>query len=307
MICFFSGWHASRKKRELHVIKRGGLKDRCFAYPTIEKLDHKQFASYTYAPWQQEVYKTDLDNNVGIMMDSGAFAFRHFNNKFKANLPESFIIEPYVKFCLAEQHKWKLYFTLDLALNAEGNYARHKALIKRGIFPAPVFHGDDSVEYIKRYADLGCDVIGCASPRQLRTTLSAKRRYLDTVFNEVAKLNMRIHGLAMTSVWQMLSYPFWSVDSSSWTRCASVGCLMRFDPVRMRNTILHVSEVQSSKSVSMDKAAQRRLEKELGDEGWDYQLLRTDFTERHCYNAATMMKVVEVAEKRQHGGYNLLW
>ena len=308
MRCYLSGWHASRKERELAIIQTGAMKYRCFAFATLHKLAHKKFASFTYAPWQKEVYETDLANGIGIMMDSSAVGWRHMLNKTGEIVPDEILTEPYLDFCKKESHKWDFYFTLDLQISAPFIYEMQKKLFKLGIKTTPVYHGDDNVDYLKRYVDMGSDLIGIASPRKFRSSLSGKRRYLDTCFNLAEKLNFKVHGLAMTSVWQMLHYPFYSVDSSSWTRCASVGCLMKFDPQRRRVTILHVSDREdSSKKIHLSVESQGRLRRELEDEGWDFKLLQSDHVERHKYNAITMQKITDLATAGKTSSWELLW
>lgn len=307
MKIYFSGWHASRKVRELEVIATGAVKQRCFAFATLHKLAHKRFSSFTYAPWQKEVYETDIAQGIGIMLDSSAVGFRHYRKKFKDDVPDEILSDPYIDFCRKEGHRLDFYFTLDLQASSPFIYAMQKKMFKLGLKPVPVYHGDDSTDYLKRYVDMGSDLIGIGGVHMLRSNLKDKRRYLDTCFNLAEKWNFKIHGLAMTAVWQILKYPFYSIDSSSWTRTASVGCLMKFDLQRERVTILHVSDQDSSKRLTLSTESQARLRKELEDEGWDFHKLQTDHVARHCYNAITMQKIVALADSRKTSSWELLW
>ena len=79
---------------------------------------------------------------------------------------------------------------------------------------------------------------------------------------------------------------------------------MRFDTVRERMTILHVSSKVCGKVdgkvglLKQNRVAMLRLEDELKEEGFELAKLRDDFTERHVYNAIAMARATPPAPIR---------
>lgn len=312
MRCYLAGWQASNTKRETRGIKAGVIKHRCFSFANMVKIPGLPY----YLPGTEQGYQACTKAKVGIMMDSGVFSYRTHkafltrSGKSIESLPdEDTYIRMYVKWCKEFAHLWDFYVTVDIAVVAKDNFERHIKLEKMGIRPVPVFHGDDSVEYLRRYADRGYDFICIGSPRSLRTTVRQTRQYMDAVFNEGEKHSLKFHGLAMTTPWLMLDYPFASIDSSSWSRSAGYGCIMRFDDNTDRLSILHVSDRESSAGkLHLNGKAFSRVKAEVESQGYDFQEIQTDHTARHMYNASTMLHMADVAEKRHRtGSWRLLF
>lgn len=315
MRCFLSGWQATNGEREKTVIDTGYIKHRCYSYTVLIELPGLK--GYAFCPHMIEAYKQTLkaEPSIPIMMDSGVFSYRSFKIKMaklgKATpklLTEEQFIESYVDWVKKHQHLWAIYFTVDLDVCAADIYKRHKRLLKLGIKPVPVFHGDDSIDYMTRYHDLGHKLIGIGSPIWLRSNMTHRRRYLDAVFNHAAKLNLEIHGLALTAAWVMIGYPFWSTDSSSWSRVASTGCLLKFDEHRGRMTTVHVSDRGISAKQSSNSSARMTaaIKEETEALGFDFELLRTDFVERHKWNAMEMQRMTDYCTTKHRSTWNML-
>ncbi len=311
-ICFLAGYQASTTERELRLVNSGAVTHRCFSFANLVKIPGLPY----YLPGAMQGYQVCLKHGVGIMMDSGVFSYRTHRAYLKrtgkdlSQLPsEEAYVELYVDWCKKHQKKWDFYVTIDLDIFSEENCVRHAMLEKMGIRPMPVVHGDDSIDkYLKIYADRGYTYICIGVYRKLRTTVSQQRRYLDAVFNVGAKLGLEFHGLAVTTPWMVLSYPFRSIDSSSWSRAAGYGSIMRFDSHTERMSTLHISERMSSSSkLHQNSAALARVKKEIEAEGYDFTELQNDHTARHQYNAATMQKLVKAADaKHRTGGWRFL-
>jgi hypothetical protein len=306
--CFLAGWQASNTARETRAIKAGVIKNRCFSFANMVKVPGLPF----HLPGTEQGYHACVKHKVGIMMDSGVISYRTHreyllrSGKGLGSLPEADdYIRMYVEYCKEFAHLWDFYVTIDFGIVAKDNFERHIKLEKMGIRPMPVFHGDDTEEYLRRYADRGYTYIGIGTSKiQHRTTVFKKRQYLDTVFNAGVKYGLEFHGLAMTAPWIMLDYSWRSVDSSSWSRTAGYGCILRFDPDTDRISILHVSDRDSSAGkLHLNGGAMKRVQRELESEGYDFHEIQTDHTVRHIYNAATMLKLAAAAEARHSVGH----
>jgi len=225
--------------------------------------------------------------------------------------PEEFV-ELYVTWVKKYHKKWDFYVTTDMRPVAPEVFEWHKLLETKGIRPVPVFHGDVHVDWLKRYVDRGYTYICLGGATTSRSGKRGLAQYLDTLFNFGAKNNVKFHGLAMTSPWIMMTWPWHSVDSSWWSRSAGYGSIMRFSDVTERMSILHISPRESKTAVKdaifkANKTAMQRLREELKHEGFDLDFLREDFTERHVLNARTMMQMAAAATRRQRGTWNLLF
>lgn len=310
MNVYLAGWQGSTLEREERAIKAGVIKHRCISFANVVKIPGLPY----YVKGIHAGYTQCVKHGVGIMMDSGVFSYRTHKSylmrtkKGLGTLPElDDYIRLYVEFCKANHKKWDFYVTVDLTKVASKNIIIHKRLEKMGIRPMPVFHGDDTIEYLRRYHDMGYDYI-CVGSVTMKATVTKARRYFDSIFNMGAKLGLTFHGLAQTAPWVMLDYSWRSVDSSSWSRAAGYGCILRFNEEKSRMSTMHISDRMSSvarlhRNPKMSQAVKRDVEAE----GYDFAELQSDHTARHIYNAATMLKLAAVADKRQGGGFNLLF
>jgi hypothetical protein len=143
------------------------------------------------------------------------------------------------------------------------------------------------------------------SDPRTRTSVRQKRAYFDSAFNMLEKLSMTAHGLAVTAPWLVLSYPWYSVDSSSWSRAAGYGNIIRFNVRTGRMTSLHISEkgnVANVKSMSLDAmACGKAMKKAIEAEGYDFAELQASYTARHEYNAFTMQELAKAANSHNRG------
>lgn len=312
MKIYLAGWQASRRLRELEVIHKAGIDGRCFSFANLFKI--KGFPYYING--FQGSYEACLENNVGIMMDSGVFSYRNYKQLLlkKGESLDDFpteeeFIDMYVAYCKEHSKKWDWYATVDMERSAPKIYKWHKLVLSKGIKPAPVYHGDAGLDWIKRYHDLGHDFIALGSHKTLRSSRRHWSQYLDAAFNEGARLGVEFHGLAMTAPFVMLGWPWRSVDSSWWTRSAGYGSIMHFDPVKERMSILHVSpRIGDAKGQGLkhNSVAMGKLKEEVEAQGFDFEMLQTDFTARHIYNAKAMMLLAQTATKKQRSSWEQL-
>lgn len=303
MKIYLAGYQASTTKRESYLINKGGVTARCISFANIVKIKNLPF----FVKGIREGYDVCLKKKVGIMMDSGVVSLLTYGMWLKKKnkpikLPnKDEYTQLYVDFCKKYSKLWDFYVTLDFRKNCAEIFETQKRLESMGIFPAPVYHGDDTIDWLKKYSDRGHKLIciGAVSHRALPGRKGdVRRRYLDEVFNAGVKLGLEFHGLAVTSPYLILEYPWKSCDSSSWSRAAGYGCIIRFNEDTGRMNTVHVSEralPTSAQRISLlnNKRAFQRLKEEIEREGYDFAKIRNDHTERHLYNARTMIKLAE--------------
>ena len=304
MNVYLAGWQSETLEREKRLLKAGVFTHRCFSFANVTEIPG--------FPWHLEGveagYKLCLKRGVGIMMDSGVFSLRTYRRylekkgKSTASMPdEETFIRLYVDFCKKSAANWDFCVTVDFTKVSKKNFRVHERLEAMGIRPLPVFHGDDSVDWLRRYADKGYQYVCIGNVPKTRKGQPMTRRYLDNVFAAGARLGLEFHGLAMTSVWIMLGYPWKSVDSSSWARAAGYGCIMDWDGRTNRMSTIHVSDRGKSR-INDNSAAMGRVREHVTAKGYDFDLLREDHIYRHQYNASVMRDLGEFATRAHRPG-----
>ena len=302
---YAAGWQSGTLEREKRLLKAGVFTHRCFSFANLITIPGLPW----HLPGVEAGYKLCLNKGVHIMLDSGVFSLRTYRNylerkgKSTSTVPDGEdYVRMYVEFCKKWAGKIEFAVTVDFTCDCKANFKRHVQLEKLGLRSIPVYHGDDSLDYVRRYADRGYDYICIGNPTDAgHKKHSALRRYLDAVFNLGVKLKLGFHGLAMTAPWSMLDYDWRSIDSSSWARVAGFGSILGWNEHTRRLSTLHISDKQAgvSRVHGNAKAMQHVREHVLAD-GYDFDLLRVDGIYRTQYNAATMQKLVAFAGA-QHG------
>lgn len=127
-------------------------------------------------------------------------------------------------------HKWHGHFTiyanLDVIFGPEATYANQKALESLGLNPMPVFHTGEPWHHLERYLDEGYTYI--ALGKLLGNSWSKLRPWLHKAFR-IAGDRAVFHGFGLTAWNAIRTFPFYSVDSSSWTSPYRFGTLRLFE------------------------------------------------------------------------------
>lgn len=295
-VIYLSGSFGSLPLTEKQWLKRTKCKTRCFSFAYTCK------DAFYYNKRMADALEESLKCGCGIMMDSGAFSFHQFlkkqfgeisAKKRKSKYQHTDIdrlrdetVELYVEYCKRDQKKWDFYVTFDFRKHCPTIYAMTKELEKRGIRPIPVYHGDQSLEWIERYCKEGYKLIGIGNSG--RTQFEDFRYYYDQVFNITEKYGVKTHGLAVTSLSLMFQYPWYSVDSATWVKVAAYGKIIYIDPYRNVIGQLHVSEKTSSMKGSyngLPGTVQKTIRNQVEGYGFDFDKVRQSLPERCVYNA----------------------
>lgn len=101
---------------------------------------------------------------------------------------------------------------------------------KHGLKPVPVVHYGTDLKWLRKYIKEGYDLIGIGG---LVGSFGSSGRepvflWLDQVFNLVCDNPkrlpcVRLHGFGATLYELLIRYPWWSVDSTTWTKIAAYG------------------------------------------------------------------------------------
>jgi hypothetical protein len=99
-----------------------------------------------------------------------------------------------------------------------------------GITPVPVVHFGTSLKWLQFYIDEGYDLIGIGGLVG-RTAQENCRQWIDRCFDLVCDTpdrtpKVKLHGFGVTVYELLIRYPWWSVDSTSWTKVGAYGGIL---------------------------------------------------------------------------------
>lgn len=298
---FLSGWYGTGTENETALVERTPIKARCFSYWNAHP------SALRHTPRVEEALHVCEEKKAIIMMDSGVFGLREeirrAQNKkdYKAQQKlEDFketMLEEYAKYVIQDGHLWDFYVTLDMARDAAKILEWHNRLEALGTRPTPVFHGDAPMKYMEIYRDKGYKRV-CIGITQAQDTRLNKMRYLEKMFEFGAKYDIKYHGLAFTAIREMKRYPWDSVDSSTWSRLASMGCICIFDPSVEKMSLLHISVRDSNMENSfnmMSPEVKKDIRARIEKEGFDFDVLADSQLDRHIWNARAFQTMAEYA------------
>ncbi len=160
--------------------------------------------SGAYSAWTKGV-TVDLEKYAAfILANKGAFAVVANLDVIPGGpgrIPSSAEIEK------AAEEGWENWLTLT------------KMLCPAGIVPLHTYHRGENIRWLKRLMG-EADYFGIGG-LALKIGTSAKRAYLDEIMplltDEAGWPIRKLHGFGLTSLSMMRRYPWWSVDSSSWS------------------------------------------------------------------------------------------
>ncbi len=160
--------------------------------------------------------------DVRIFADSGAFSAMSKGAPIEQGR--------YVDWVKANSGIFEVYSNLDVIGDPKRSQENLDTMEAAGLRPIPVFHTGSPMVVLDRlverypYVALGGMVPWSKDPAKLGAWMRA-------CFAR-AKPETRFHGFGMTS-WDLIrAFPWYSVDSSSWTACFRFGTLALFDPTR---------------------------------------------------------------------------
>jgi hypothetical protein len=144
---------------------------------------------------------------------------------------------------------WPLFdfaFTLDVIGDPAASRASHDDLEERVGHPVvPVVHYGATTEHLADYHADGHRLIALGGlAMRDRASAGVRARWLHGMFTWAADHDVVFHGLGIGSYRQMWSWPWYSVDASSWSQGHRFGTPLLFDPAR--NDIVKLDRSRST-------------------------------------------------------------
>lgn len=141
-----------------------------------------------------------------LIADSGAFS--------AMTQGVTIALSDYASWLKRWEHLFSAYFNLDVIKDARKTFENQRALEDIGLTPIPCFHVLEDWKwlerYIKDYRYIGLGVAGMTHRK------NAVMRWLVRCF-QMAGTSAVYHGFALTSLQVIRSFPWYSVDSSTWS------------------------------------------------------------------------------------------
>jgi hypothetical protein len=281
---------------EEELMEACGYKYRCISYAyTCETSPRYQ---KTFAVALQSLLKM----KARIFLDSGAHTFQemiaakvqrrgikktstdYVKQKVSVQGQVEEYVTGYIEYVREHGHEFDFFVNFDYVQEVATVYDVYQRMAKAGVPSVPVYHGDGSLEWLRRYVDQGNQLIGIGwSP--LVDARRNRRKYYEQVFNYIARLKTKVylHGFACTGT-DLLAYPWFSVDSTTWLKAAVYGLILTMKTTgNFQSKVIKPLPVSHRKSgeTSMDWQALRTQVEALG---FDLDELRSSTRTRALYN-----------------------
>lgn len=248
------------------------------------------FLYLDYEERSQRAARLWKKRGIRVFFDSGAFTLQRDPTYTEQKLRA--FAKKYADCIHKTRKQWDFYVTLDWRLDSEITWKAHKLCHSLGIYPAPVFHGTDSIDWFKRYVDEGYRLINISKP--IGAGGNALRRFYDKVFNLSARYGVCLHGLSQTGA-MLFEYPWYSVDSTSWTMGSRTASILIVDAERRKVAPVHF-EGGAGKAAHwnrLPKGYRLHLLQQAESWGFSEQELREDYLMRCSYNIRALSEAVQ--------------
>jgi hypothetical protein len=152
-----------------------------------------------------------------IMLDSGAYSAWTKGTHID--------IDKYIQFIKEHNDLFDFYINLDVIGDPKGSWKNWKYMREAGLNPLPVYHNGTPEEYLEKYM-AHTDYICFGAIAKLHTEqrkLGLHRIWKQYLLDKQNKPIKKVHGLGLTAMKIMKSFPWYSVDSTSCVMAASYG------------------------------------------------------------------------------------
>ena len=220
-----------------------------------------------------------------IMADSGAFS--------ATTLGAPISLEGYVQWVRRWGHLFDHYSNLDVIGDAEATLANQKRLEDMGLRPLPVFHVNEPWEYLENYLET-YDYVALGGLVPYRLTPKALMPWLIKAF-KMLPTGKGYHGFGVSGWTVMKSFPWASVDSTSWSIGYRYGRVPLFSPVEGKLVSAYLGDPASC-------FRYRKLFEYCGYEWKDFAIRERNNRAKIAGVSAVSYMRVEDWLNRRHGG-----
>lgn len=232
---------------------------------------------------------------VKILLDSGAYTFAYTVKDQDTGSIQKYL-DSYIDFILKYKDRLLGYVNLDDIHDVEISWKNQKYMEGRGVCPIPVYHFGEDFKWLEKYVN-EYDYVGVGGIAR-GVSERSDRALFDKIFNYVEKKNIsvKLHAFGITRFNFLIRYSWYSVDSTTWLKCANFGRILlpRYDAIAQKFNYLctpygisvsDISEVKddtghSHYSLVYPPQVVERIEEYFTMIGIDSEKLKTEQVER---------------------------
>lgn len=191
--------------------------------------------------------KVPPENKVKLFLDSGVFSawsrkdVPGLDAAIKDKVKRVLKVKDYAAFIKRHEHLLEACATMDeipgvfgtrrtqkqVEQSAKKSYDNQQTLKSLGCKPIPIFHQGESFDWLERYVKDGEPYVGIATIKD--TTAAEQRDWLDRAFSVITDSKgrpfVKTHGFGITNISLLWRYPWYTVDSTTWSLAAGFGLI----------------------------------------------------------------------------------
>lgn len=173
--------------------------------------------------------------NPQWFLDCGAFSFFQSGDRDGTH-----VLPKYIDYLKGPAKGHEIYAAMDVIGSAEGTWRNDVAMRAEGLNPLAVVHFDEPHETIIKYLEAGITYIalggyagGGIKPRQAMRWINAVFAHIRDHYQKTGVF-VKTHGFGMMDEAILLSYPFYSVDSTVWLISQRYGKVVLWDTEKVQ-------------------------------------------------------------------------
>jgi hypothetical protein len=242
--------------------------------------------SYHYVHKESAVEKMRRDG-VKIFLDSGAFSAFMLGSVID--------LDAYIDYIKKNKDILEVFSVLDGIGDPQKTYDNQIYMERKGVRPLPCFHyGEDErwlVHYIENYDYISLGGMVPISKPQLKLWLD--RIWHDYLTDDDGRAKCKVHGFGLTKLDLMWSYPWFSVDSTSWQQAGSNGLLI-LPPDARKFAVSHDSPTRHKHGQhfnTVTESEQWAIYNKVNDRGFDFNRCQETYLARWTFNLAALDEI----------------
>jgi len=164
--------------------------------------------------------KVRVNEKSIIFQDSGAFSAMVFKDHID--------LGEYMQYIIENEDKIKIYCNLDIIGDHEATWRNQAIMEEAGLRPLPVFHArTDPPELLERCLEYDYFALGgIAHAPSYKLRIQTLDRWWEQIVDDNGFPRSKVHGFGMADIRLMSRYPWFSIDSSSWTAYGRFGIVI---------------------------------------------------------------------------------
>lgn len=154
-----------------------------------------------------------------LFVDSGAFSAERQNLEID--------IYDYIHFIKSNIKNIDYYANLDIIKDAKATLENQEIMESEGLRPLPVYHVECDISYLDYYmSNYEYICFGNMVGKPQNKLLNLLNKYFSIICDNKGFPQIKVHGFGITSVALINKYPWYSVDSTSWTSFSRYGTIL---------------------------------------------------------------------------------